>query len=140
MATEQEIAINSAMLTLGMADAPLGLNEEKIPAAIKLLQSVSLADMLAAKQQVERDNKEARAAADVRMRATGSSGSYSFSMIPDDRLIAAIYTWLHYAAPIHHQVGDGDESCLTLRINGSLHGLIVWAREVSNVESDEEAA
>jgi len=53
------------------------------------LEKVPLAEMIEAKALVENDNKG---------RPSNSDGSKSFSIIPDDRLIAAVYVLLHYDA------------------------------------------
>lgn len=54
------------------------------------LEGVSLAEMIEAKQVVQNLNAANEAAAKI------SGGSYSISMVPADRLIAAVYTLDHY--------------------------------------------
>lgn len=79
----QEIvsAINDrAYFKMGLKEAP----------DIGSLEGVSLAEMLEAKNTVEAGNK----AAQERAKQTG--GTYSVSIIPDDRLIAAAYALEHY--------------------------------------------
>jgi hypothetical protein len=60
------------------------------PAKVGSLKDVSLADMLAAKAEVEAEN--ARVAAHAREHG----GSYSIRTIPADRLIAAAYALEHF--------------------------------------------
>jgi hypothetical protein len=54
------------------------------------LDGISLAEMLEAKRIVEDGNRAAKA------KATAEGGSCSISIIPDDRLIAAVYAIHHY--------------------------------------------
>lgn len=86
------------------------------------LMPLSLQEMLDAVRQVERDNKA----------APSIDGGRTFQIVPDDRLTAAVFTWLHYCAPGQHDVGDDDDSVVHLSIDGNIHGLVKWARrEVS---------
>lgn len=78
-AREIVIAINDrAMVTMDL------------PAKLDPLSDLSLADMLEAKRLVKNANAAAQAAAAV------NGGGYRISVIPDDRLIAAVYTLEHY--------------------------------------------
>lgn len=74
-------AINDrAYFKMGLKEAP----------DIGSLEGVSLAEMLEAKNAVEAGNR----AAQEHAKQTG--GTYSVSIIPDDRLIAAAYALEHY--------------------------------------------
>lgn len=86
---------------------------------IAALSKLSLQDMLDAVRAVERDNDAAQPV----------NGVKSLSVVPSDRLTAAVYTWLHYCAPGHHDVGDHDDAILHLVVGNARHGLIKWARE-----------
>lgn len=83
------------------------------------LRHLSLQEMLDAVRQAERDNARAEPDAD---------GSKSFSVVPDDRLVAAVYTWLHYCAPGYHDPGDDDDAIVHYTVGGHVHGLIKWVR------------
>lgn len=61
-----------------------------LPAKLASLEGVSLEEMIEAKRLVENANTVNQAAAKF------SGGSYSISMVPDDRLIAAVYVLDHY--------------------------------------------
>lgn len=87
--------------------------------SIEKLRDLSLQEMLDAVRQVERDN--ARAEPDA-------NGSRYFSVVPDDRLVAAVYTWLHYCAPGYHDPGDDDDAIVHCTVGGHVHGLIKWVR------------
>ena len=89
---------------------------------IEKLKQVSLRQMLDAAHAIERQNAEAKAV----------DGTRTFSVVPDDRLVAAVYTWLHYCAPGYHDVGDGDDSIVHIKIDSNIHGLIKWARPARN--------
>jgi len=84
---------------------------------IAKLAPLSLQDMLDAVRQVERDNAP-----------RNDDGSRTFQVVPDDRLTAAVYAWLHYCAPGHHDEGDHDDAIVHLTIDGVTHGLVKWAR------------
>lgn len=58
--------------------------------ALPPLDDVSLAEMIEAKRIVENTNDASKAAAKF------SGGRYTTSVIPDDRLIAAVYCMDHY--------------------------------------------
>jgi len=114
----QEIvtAINARhMVSMGI-DRPLGS-----------LQDVSLAEMLEATSIVEAKN----AAAEAHAREHG--GGYSISIVPDDRLIAAVYVVDHYQPsrePILYLPNPG---LFTDRV-----ALAVVAMESKEAERDEE--
>ncbi len=94
----------------------MGIGE---PPDIAKLKDLSLQDMLDAVRQVERDNVPAF-----------QGGGGEFQVVPDDRLTAAVYTFLHYCVPPYHDRDDLDDAIVHLRIGNTRHGLIKWAREV----------
>lgn len=61
-----------------------------LPGDLSPLVDVSLADMLRAKAMVEQANVDARLAAEQ------EGGGYVIRVVPDDRLIAAVYALDHY--------------------------------------------
>ncbi|MDR6953836.1 hypothetical protein J2X65_003199 [Ancylobacter sp. 3268] len=90
-------AINArSLVTIGI-DQPLGS-----------LSGVTLQEMIEAKAAVERENNAAVEAAKAK------GGGYSINLVPDDRLIAAVYTLHHYTprhdailcVPVDHFLGD----------------------------------
>lgn len=89
---------------------------------IDTMKALSLQDMLDAVRQVERDNAAAK------NRTPG--GGWEFQVVPDDRLTAAVYAWLHYCAPGQHDADDDDDAIVALRINGTVHGLVKYARRI----------
>ena len=99
------------------------------PPDIEKLKPLSLQEMLDAVRQVERDNEAAPTIA----------GTRTFSVVPDDRLTAAVYTWLHFCAPGLHDVGDHDDSVVHLIIGGNIHGLVKYARPAPKDDEEDEA-
>jgi hypothetical protein len=95
---------------------------------IEKIKSLSLQDMLDAVRQVERDNAD----------SPTIDGTRSFSLVPDDRLVAAVYTWLHYVAPGLHDVGSPDDSIVHLIIGGNIHGLVKYARPAPQDDDEED--
>ena len=95
---------------------------------LEKLKTLSLQDMLDAVRQVERDNA---AAASV-------DGKRTFSVVPDDRLTATVFTFLNYCGPGQHDVGDDDDAILHLKIGDARHGLIKWARHEVGTETADE--
>lgn len=63
-----------------------------LPGDLSPLDGVSLAEMLQAKALVAQEN------ADAKRIAAAHGGAYSIRVVPDDRLIAAVYVLDHY----HH--------------------------------------
>ncbi|PZU87883.1 MAG: hypothetical protein DI527_18110 [Chelatococcus sp.] len=109
-------AINyRAFISLGMADKAGSLD------------GVTLAEMLEAKSVVLGMNVTARE------RAVGDGTSYSTSVVPDDRLIAAVYVFEHYRPsrePILDLPHDG--------FLGKRKVLAVVAMAPDDFEKDEE--
>jgi hypothetical protein len=95
----------------------MGISEE-IP---EWLGEVSLADMIEAKRVVE--ERDANQVPD-------ENGCKSYSFKPDDRLIAAVYTLLHFEPANEAIVSDGRGRVLA----------VVDQSEVSRDEDDEEDA
>jgi hypothetical protein len=89
---------------------------------VKALADLSLQDMLDAVRQIERDNAAARE------KGIATNTAFDTQIVPDDRLTAAVYTWLHYCAPDYHDAGDDDDAIVHLKIGRTRHGLIKWAR------------
>lgn len=111
MLTQSEIV--SEIVGFGLHGMGIGQ-----PPNIEALGKLSLQDMLDAVRQVERDNEAVKA----------RGGTYSFQVVPDDRLTAAVYTWLHYCGPGNHDAGDPDDAILHLKVGDTRHGLVKWAR------------
>jgi hypothetical protein len=83
-----------------------------LPRNLATLKNISLADMMEAKRVVENANEAAEAAA----RITGEQ--YRVSMVPDDRLLAAVYCIDHFPASDEPalQIPDGDNHLLCLAV------------------------
>ena len=123
MNEERAYAINSAIIDFGLAHPDLGLAKPNAA----LLQDVSLAEMLEAANFVDLDNKT---------KPKNADGSRSISMVPDPRLISAVYTLLHY------RVGDfeDDDIVVTLDEHGRRHFLAVGFRRISTLKPQTEDA
>lgn len=113
MSTITQSEIVAEIIRFGMHDIGVGEKPD-----FKKLQPLSLQDMLDAVRQAERDNAGARSV----------DGTRTFQVVPDDRLTAAVYAWLHYCAPGNHDEGDDDDAIVHLTIDGVTHGLVKWAR------------
>ncbi len=111
-------AIMSAVCDFSLAE--LGL-ADVTAAHLDLLRPLDLADFLAAKAVVERFNA----------RRVPAGASKSFRVVPDDRLIAAVYTWLHYCAG--RDVGDPDESIVRADQGEQRHFLFAVSRTTRDV-------
>lgn len=100
MTLERACKINDAMCGLYFRSIDVGRRHDGNPQ--DALAGVSLADMLTAAAMIRAENASHPVA-----------GQRTISSVPDDRLIAAIYTLLHYEAQfprnviIKIPVGDG---------------------------------
>lgn len=115
-------AINSFCL------AQMGLGETDV----KTVEPLSLVDMLEAKRLVIERNDAERA----------KDGAHTIYMYPDDRLIAAVYSLLHYRSGMMSDKHD-DEILVTVKGNwNKVFFLAVGARDASEMadEDDEEEA
>lgn len=120
-------ALNKAMVTLGLEREGLA----RISTAdLALLRGASLVELSDAGRMV-------KAFQDVQ--PAGADGSRTFSMVCDDRLVAAIYTFLHFTLP--PASSPYDEDYLILKMTDSTHTyfLISGAREASRDDDEEEA-
>ena len=95
-----------------------------LPGDLSSLTGVSLLDMIHAKEIVEQHNKDAAAAAKL------NGGSYSISVVPDDRLIAAVYVLEHYP--------HSDDAILAVPVKSFLGNVKAVAVQVVEVQKDEE--
>lgn len=125
--TERHKEIVAAINSFAMAELGIGT------ANIAALKDVSLLEMIEASRALENDNKQAESV----------NGSKSFWVVPDDRLIAAVYAWMHYAAPPSHRPFEGDTAIVVARVAGHAHALVVCSRPVhanaANEDQPEEA-
>lgn len=87
------------------------------------LDGVSLAEMIEAKAIVDNVNKSSAAAAKI------SGGGYSISVVPDDRLIAAVYCMDHYPC--------SREPVLAIP-SGERHQKVVAVLTIPNPEPDDQ--
>lgn len=119
-------AINRAIVQVGMLSV-LGWDEAKPDVA--LLRECSLREMLDAVDFVRLDNETKPA----------TNGTRSLSLVPDERLTAAVYTLLHF--PLDR---DDDDLIVGLPEGGRIHLLITATRDRSAIEpeadDDEEQA
>jgi hypothetical protein len=127
MNDERAHKINSALVQIGMMTI---LGFDSSAPDMDLLREVSLRDMLDAVAHVKLDDET---------RPSNSDGSRSFSIVPDDRLVAAVYTALHYSvAP-----NEGDDLVVGYPDGSRVHLLITAVRDRSQmmtVEQEDQAA
>lgn len=124
---ERAKLINSAMFKLALERDDIA----KCPwSDVTMLREATLAEMTAAGPLIKRHEKDDLPNAD---------GSRSISMICDDRIVAAIYTFLHYALPPAHRSDDEDYLILKVADRGYASFLICGVRELAN-EAEENAA
>jgi len=97
-----------------------------LPGDLSSLTGVSLLDMIHAKEIVEQQNSDAAAAAKL------NGGSYSISVVPDDRLIAAVYVLEHYP--------HSEDAILAVPVQNFLGNVKAVAVQVVEVQKDEECA
>lgn len=121
LARAQEIvqAINAAcFIRAGVHDSNLN--------AFKVLEGLSLADMLRAVEALKAENERRQAAA----KNDAASPGVRLFMTPDDRLTAAVYTMLNYNPdpdPLIHEPIPAEGS-------GEVKGLVVTTFRYSNEE------
>lgn len=105
-------------------------------ADIKTLENLSLSEMLSAVAVVNAMNDE----------ESKKSGTRTIYIVPDDRLTAAVYTFLHFYPAYADNDGSGDEFILKIAdapANGRVEVgfLMRGAREISEAKyHGEEAA
>lgn len=122
---ERAEALNRAMGKLALESQGIG----KCPwSEVTMLREASLAELVAAGPMIETDDRARPPAAD---------GSRTFSIVCDDRMVAAIYAFLHYALPPTQTVDDEDTLILKLSDAGTTSFLICGVRE-ARVEQDED--
>lgn len=98
----------------------------------KAVADLSLRDMLDALETVKRWNR----------RPHMDGVSYSTSMVPAERLIAAVFTLVNFADP--SPCGDKDDDHMAVRFtqrrwgDNYVHFLLIGDRLASEVESDED--
>jgi hypothetical protein len=121
MTKERAYAINSAICNMGMLTV-LGFDSCKPD--IALLRSLELREMLDAVDFVKLDN-DTKPAVD---------GKRSFSLVPDPRLTAAVYTLLHYSVGPH----EADDLVAGYADGGRVHLLITGVRDRAEIEHEDE--
>lgn len=125
LALERAQRINSAMFALALerdSIAKIRLDQ------ITLLRETSLADMAAAGPMIKAHDEQQPANPD---------GSRSFSVICDDRLVAAIYAFIHFALPPAHTPDHDDYVILSLQDGPHIAFLICGQRELLPDNDDE---
>jgi hypothetical protein len=121
--SERHQQIVSAINSVALEDMGVGT------ADLSTLDGVSLLEMIEASRALENDNKA----------QPKDNGTRSFWIIPDDRLVAAVYAWMHYAAPAYHRPFEEDTAVVVVRVAGHAHALVVCSRPV-RAEAEEAAA
>lgn len=126
MALERAKALNSAMFALSLErDGILkcGLNQ------LALLREATLAELIQVGPIVSAADKAKPGAAD---------GTRSFSMTCDDRIVAAIYAFLHFTLPPASKPDDEDYVVLALTDTTHTYFLISGARERKPDAEDDD--
>jgi hypothetical protein len=95
---------------------------------ITLLREASLVELAQAGAVIKEHEDKQEAATD---------GSRSFSMVCDDRLVAAIYAFLHFAVPPAHRHDDDDYLILRTKDNSGYTAFLMCG--VREIIQDEEA-
>lgn len=111
---ERAEALNAAMFALGIGDVT--------PAQIELLRGASLIELA----EVGHAIKEADA-----NRPPEPDGSTPISVTVDERLVAAIYTFLHYAIPPARDPDRRDTTILAMIAGGHSWVLACGSRRVA---------
>lgn len=124
--TERALALNSAMFALCMEREGIATIRQD---QITLLKGASLIELANASRLVKEDEDKRPAYAD---------GSRSFSMVCDDRIVAAIYAFLHFTLPPASSPLDDDYPLVVLRDTEYTYFLISGARERKEDDEGEE--
>lgn len=127
---QRAIALNKAMVTIALEREGLAHTST---ADINLLREASLVELSEAGRIVDAFQKDQPANAD---------GSRSFSMVCDDRLVAAIYTFLHFTLPPASRPHEQDYVIVRHSDGHHVWFLISGSRERSalNDVDEEESA
>lgn len=123
---ERAKALNGAMISLALEREGIG---KCAWSDVTMLREASLVDLVHAAALVKADDAR---------RAPNPDGSRSVSMVCDDRLVAAIYAFLHFALPPAHRIDDDDYVILKLADRGATAFLVCGVRETR--EGDDEEA
>jgi len=121
-------ALNSAMVKLALEREGIVSTTRQ---EIDLLRAASLIDLAEAAAVVkEAEERE----------AIGHTGPRSVSMVCDDRLVAAIYAFLHFAIP--PAAGPYDDDQLLVKMTGGARHwfLICGSREIGSLGDDDDEA
>lgn len=126
MTLERAAALNRAMINLmlereGLAKCPLD--------QLTLLRSATLAELAQAGPIVE---------AEQNSRPPDANGSRTFSMVCDDRCVAAVYAFLHFTLPPASSPYDDDHVIMALTDTTHTYFLISGARERRDEAEDHE--
>lgn len=123
LSIERAQALNDAMLALGLEREGLG---RATWAQITMLREASLVELAAVEAIMDQDNGEVLA-----------DGSRRISLKCDQRLVAAIYTFLHFALPPAHTVDHEDYLILrTSDRSGYTAFLVCGVRETASLQHD----
>jgi hypothetical protein len=120
------IELNKAMVTLGLEREGLARTSA---ASLALLRGASLVELSEAGRIV----KAFEAA-----RPANADGARSFSLVCDDRLVAAIYAFLHFTLPPASSPHDEDYLILKLTDTTHTYFLISGAREAGQEQDEDE--
>ncbi|MDX2307100.1 MAG: hypothetical protein NW216_02560 [Hyphomicrobium sp.] len=125
MTLERAYALNSAMVALFFNSEGL---REISKETLALLRKASLLELAQAGALVKEHEERQQ---------PGENGRRSHSFKCDDRLVAAIYAFLHFTLPPASSPFDDDYVILKLRDTNYTHFLISGARE-SDAKDDED--
>ncbi len=124
--TARALALNAAMMNMALEREGLA---KASTADIRLLRAASLIELAGAAVLVRAHDAA---------QPPNANGGRTFHMACDDRLVAAIYAFVHYALPPASSPFEDDYPILTLTDTTHTYFLISGARE-KRPEVDEEA-
>lgn len=128
MTVGRAVQLNSAMVSLAFEREGLGKCK---PDALEMLRKATLAE-LAAVGTILRKHEDEQKPSDT--------GTRTFCMKCDDRLVAAIYAFLHFAVPPAHRADDDDYLILKLESRGLVSFLLCGVREMDDLAAEAEEA
>lgn len=125
---ERARILNDALMSLALESSGIGTCPLD---KLTLLREASLAELIAAGPAVKADDEG---------RPPAEDGSRTFSVVCDDRLVAAIYAFLHYALPPASSPHEPDFPIVHVTDTTHTYFLVSGARERAVEREDEDAA
>lgn len=128
MTVDRALQLNSAMVSLAFEREGLGRCK---PDAFAMLRKATLAELAAVGAILQKHEDE---------QTPSDTGTRTFCMKCDDRLVAAIYAFLHFAVPPAHRPDDDDYLILKTEDRGLVSFLMCGVREIDELEAEAEEA